>query len=248
MERFLRTSRLIGEANQQKLSRSHITVVGLGAVGSYATEALARSGIGHIRIVDFDTVGLTNINRQLYALESTRGKPKCEVAADRIRDINPECSVEALQLFADETTLKDILAEPIDILIDAIDSMNPKLTLLTGAWHQGITIFSSMGAALRRDPFALRCADVFDTHTCPLARQVRGKLKNRGVGRGITAVFSSEKVDFTYMEPEEEERSDLNEQILDRGRRRRVLGSMPTVTGLFGLTLAQLAIEKLISD
>lgn len=248
MERFLRTSRLIGEVNQQKLSSSHVTVVGLGAVGSYATEALARSGIGHIRIVDFDTVGLTNINRQLYALESTRGKPKCEVAADRIRDINPECSVEALQLFADETTLTHILAEPIDILIDAIDSMNPKLTLLSGAWHQGITIFSSMGAALRRDPFALRRADLFDTHTCPLARQVRGKLKKRGVGRGITAVFSSEKVDFTYMEPEEEERSDLNEQILDRGRRRRVLGSMPTVTGLFGLTLAQLAIEKLISD
>jgi tRNA A37 threonylcarbamoyladenosine dehydratase len=247
MERFLRTSRLIGEENQRKLHDTHVTVVGLGAVGSYALEALARSGVGHLRVVDFDTVGLTNINRQLFALDTTLGRPKCDVACERITQINPECKVESMRLFAEEQTLDTILSGRVDLLIDGIDSLNPKLTLLTEAWQRSIPTFSSMGAALRKDPFAIQAADVYDTHTCPLARQVRKKLRRRGVDRGITAVFSTENIDFEYREPEDEAQSDFNEQIIDKGRERRVLGSMPTITGIFGLTIAQLAVNRLLS-
>jgi tRNA threonylcarbamoyladenosine dehydratase len=245
MERFLRTSRLIGDRNQQKLFDAHVTIVGLGAVGGHALEALARAGIGHIRIIDFDTVGLTNINRQLLALDSTIGMKKCTAAASRIRQINPSCSVEALDLFVHDDTMDRVLSGRTDALIDAIDSMSPKLSLLEASWHRGIPTFSSMGAALRTDPFAITHADLMKSHTCPLARQVRRKLKRRGVGSGIEVIFSSEEVDFDYRDPQDET---AGEQILQRGRQRRVLGSMPTITGMFGLMLAQLVIDRIISE
>ncbi len=247
MDRFLRTSRLIGERQQKRLFDAHIVLVGLGAVGGHALEALTRAGIGHITIVDFDTVGLTNINRQLLALESTIGMKKTEAARKRVLDINPSCDVNAMDVFAHDETMDQILSGDPDCVIDAIDSMNPKLSLLSSAWNRGIPIFSSMGAALRTDPFAIRHADLMDTDTCPLARQVRQKLRRRGVGRGIQAVYSTEQVVYEYREPEEEENSLYNEQILRRGRDRRVLGSMPTITGIFGLILAQLTIDHILA-
>ncbi len=248
MERFLRTRRLIGDQSFKRLTEAHVTVVGIGAVGGYAIEALARSGIGHIRIVDFDTIGMTNINRQLLATESNLGKKKVEVAMNRIKDINPDCQVEALDIFAHDESMDQVLKEPIDILIDCIDSMSPKLSLLESAYERDIRTFSSMGAALRTDPFAITHSDLMKTHTCPLAKQIRRKLKRRGVGKGIEVIYSSEQIHYTYLDPEEEEYSEFNEQVLKRGRERMVLGSLPTITGIFGLMLGQLTIDALITD
>ncbi len=246
--RFLRISRLLGAEPLARLNQSFVVVVGMGAVGGYALEALIRSGVGHVRIVDFDTVGITNINRQLLATESTLGRKKVEVARQRILDINPEVLVEALDLFAHHDTLEELFEGSPDLIIDAIDSLSPKLALLEGAWKRKIPVISSMGAALRRDPSLIQVADLMDTRGCPLAKQVRTKLRRRGVGRGILTVFSSEPVDFDYMEPEKEQSVEYNEQILDRGRKRMVLGSLPTITGIFGLRLGHEAITYLLQS
>jgi tRNA A37 threonylcarbamoyladenosine dehydratase len=246
--RFLRISRLLGAEPLARLNQSFVVVVGMGAVGGYALEALIRSGVGHVRIVDFDTVGITNINRQLLATESTLGRKKVEVARQRILDINPEVIVEALDLFAHHDTLEALFEGSPDMIIDAIDSLSPKLALLEGAWKRKIPVISSMGAALRRDPSLIQVADLMDTRGCPLAKQVRTKLRRRGVGRGILTVFSSEPVDFDYKEPENEQSVEYNEQILDRGRKRMVLGSLPTITGIFGLRLGHEAIAYLLQS
>lgn len=246
-QRFLRIARLLGDEALETLATCHVTVVGLGAVGSYALEVLARSGVGHLRLIDFDTVGITNINRQLLATESSLGRKKVLVARERVLDINPLAQVEALDLFAHEETLDVILAQPIDLLIDAIDSLTPKLALLERAWKQGVPVISSMGAALRTDPTRITVADLMDTRGCPLAKQVRTKLRRRGVERGIETVYSSEPVRFEYKEPHEEIHLEHNEQILDRGRVRKVLGSLPSITGMFGLRIGHEAIFRLLS-
>lgn len=246
MRRFLRIGRLLGDESVHILSKCHVTVVGMGAVGSYALEVLARSGVGHLRVVDFDTVGITNINRQLLATELTIGEKKVEVARKRILDINPDAVVESLDLFAHEDTLDQILAGQVDIVLDAIDSLTPKLALLEGVYRRNIPVISSMGAALRTDPSRITTGDLMDTYGCPLAKQVRTKLRRRGVERGILTVFSPEPVDYRYEDPDQEEHSEYNEQILDRGRRRKVLGSLPSITGLFGLRLGHEAVFSLL--
>ncbi|NCB01779.1 MAG: tRNA threonylcarbamoyladenosine dehydratase [Spirochaetia bacterium] len=242
---FSRTHRLIGEKKFKTLQDSHIIIVGLGAVGSYALEALARSGIETFTLVDFDTVGITNINRQLFALNSTIGELKVDVAKKRILDINSKCNVRVFPLFAQEETFDEICSERSDFLIDAIDSLNPKVALLEYAYTHNIRCISSMGAALKKEATNIQIADLMDTHTCSLAKTVRNRLKRRGVGRGIDAVFSSEKVEYEYKEANEEIEPSLNEQLLEKGRERRVLGSLSTVTGLFGLTLAHHVIKTL---
>jgi len=246
MRRFLRIGRLLGEPSLTTLSEAHVVIVGLGAVGSYALEVLARSGVGHLRLVDFDTVGITNINRQLLATDSTIGRNKVSVARERVMDINPEAEVEALQLFAHEDTLSVILAPPVDLVIDAIDSLTPKLALLEELYRRGIPTISSMGAALRTDPSKITTGDLMDTKGCPLAKQVRTKLRRRGIGRGIFTVYSTEPVHFEYREPEEETHAEHNEQILDRGRVRKVLGSLPSITGMFGLRIGHEAVSRIL--
>ncbi len=247
-EQFLRITRLLGEEAVEQLHEKHVVVVGLGAVGGMALESLVRSGVGNLRIIDFDTVGITNLNRQILATYDTIGKPKTEVARERIMAINPDCKVEVLELFVQHETLDQILEGPIDLVVDAIDSLNPKCALLEAAYKRNIPIVSSMGAALRRDPFLVRRADLMDTYGCPLAKQVRTNLRKRGVGRGIDVIFSPELVRFTYKNPDEEEHADFNEQISERGRKRNVLGSLPTLTSIFGQNLAHLALTKLLDD
>ncbi|MEJ2136013.1 MAG: ThiF family adenylyltransferase, partial [Desulfofustis sp.] len=151
---------LLGAESFRRLTESHVAVVGLGAVGGYALEALARTGIGRLTMVDFDTVQPTNINRQIFALDSTLGRKKVAAAADRIADINPGCEVEPLELFVDETSVEEILCRRPDIVVDAIDSLNPKVQLLRSSYLGGIPTFSSMGAALRTDPLAIRVGDL----------------------------------------------------------------------------------------
>ncbi len=248
MERFLRIDRLIGQEKRKSLADQHVCIVGMGAVGGYALEALARSGIGRFTLVDFVTIKLTNINRQLLAQVSTLGEPKVTLARHRVLDINPACRVRALNLFAHDDSMEEIFADKPDLLVDAIDAMAPKLSLLEYAWKQKIPTVSSMGAALHTDPFSIQRKDLMQTNTCPLARQIRYKLRRRGVGAGITCIFSTQNVDYEYLAPEEEAAPDHNEQILDRGRARRVLGSLPTVTGIFGLQIAHTVLQKLVGE
>lgn len=245
MDRFIRTQRLLGEERFQCLQSKMVTVVGLGAVGGYVVEGLVRAGVSNLRLVDYDTIQPSNLNRQLFALETTLGRPKAEVAGERVLAINSDCLVESLQLFAGDETLDQILDPEPDLLIDAIDSLNPKTQLLHGAYLRGITTISSMGAALRTDPTLIRTGDIFSTSNCPLAKHLRKRLRRRGVGEGISCVYSIEKIDFDYQLPEEE--TNVGETpYADRGRKRNVLGSLPTITGIFGLTIANQAIMRLV--
>lgn len=242
MERYTRIIQLIGEEKFAKLQDSLVTIVGLGAVGGHAMEGLGRAGVGQFRLVDFDTIQPSNINRQIIALTTNLGKLKVDEARKRLLAINPQCSIDALELFAAEETMEHILKPRPDVLIDAIDSLNPKIQLLCAAYDAGIPILSSMGAALRTDPTKISCGDIFDSRNCPLAKHVRKRLRRRNIGRGITCVYSTEKVEFDYQPAEPEDNAPL---LAKRGRQRNVLGSLPTLTGIFGLYLANQAILQL---
>jgi tRNA threonylcarbamoyladenosine dehydratase len=235
---------MIGDAGLARLQRSRVTLVGLGAVGSYATEALARAGVGALRLVDFDVVRPGNLNRQLFALHSTVGRPKAEVARERVLAINPACEVEALPLFAHTDTLPAILAGPPDLLIDAVDAVNPKVELLAAALTGGIPVISSMGAALRTDPTQVRTGPLSGVQGCPLARRVRTGLRRRGLPLELPCVYSTEPVVPGFTLPPEAGEP----HAPGRGRERRVLGSLPTLTGIFGLTAATLALRLLLGD
>lgn len=240
-KRFARTELLLGRAALERLAAARVAVVGLGAVGSYALEGLARTGIGHLRVVDFDVVRPSNINRQLYALESTLGRPKVELARERILDINPACDVEAVSLFAERNSHARILAPPLDVVIDAIDSVGPKVGLIAAAVKAGIPIVSSMGAARRMDPLAVRVGDISETDVCPLARFMRRRLKRQGVASGVRCVYSVEPVSDAIAEPEP------GEDAMDRGRKRKPLGSYACLTGVFGLVAAREALSLVLS-
>lgn len=244
--RFARIERMIGKENLAKLMEASVCVVGLGAVGSYAVEALARAGVGHLRIVDFDEVRLSNINRQLYATSSTVGQKKCRLARQRILDINPHCQVEPMELFVHDDTIEQVLGGKMDVVIDAIDSLTPKVILLDAVQRRPrIAVISSMGAARRTDPTQVRVGRLQEVTTCPLAARIRKALRKRGAGVEITCVYSTQKVSAETADADETPAS-ASEETLLRGRTRRTLGSLPTVTGIFGLTAAHAAIEQII--
>lgn len=242
MSRFERVELLLGSEALARLGAARVAVVGLGAVGSFATEALARAGVGHLRLADFDRVAPSNLNRQLYALESTLGRPKVEVARERVLDIHPGCEVEALDLFVHADTAGRILAGPPDVLVDAIDSLNPKLALLEAAARAGVPVVTVMGAALKRDPCAVRVAAIEDTRVCHLARLVRKHLARRGVGGRIRCVYSEERPARALG------RRGPDEHDASRGRVRATLGSLPTVTGTFGLVAANEALALVLGE
>ena len=192
MEQFVRTKLLLGDEKVERIFNSKVTVVGLGAVGSFATEILARVGTGNLTLVDFDVVQESNINRQLYALHSTINVKKVELAKNRVLDINPNCKVKTFDVFVNTDTFETIFSDKPDIVIDAIDSYNPKLRLLEYCYKNNIKIISSMGAALKTDPFSIKYADLFETHHCKLAERLRGDLRKSGISSGIPCVFSEQ--------------------------------------------------------
>jgi len=241
IHRFSRTEQLIGKEALDRLRSARVAVFGLGAVGSYAVEALARAGIGFLRLVDCDCIRLSNLNRQLFALESTLNMPKPDVARARVLDINPDCKVEALQAFVAKSNLEDLLAKPLDVVVDAIDSVTPKVELIAAAVRLGIPIVSSMGAATRTDPALIRMADISETEVCPLARFVRKKLRRRGVTSGARCIYSIEDPNNKNA-PEED-----NEQTCRQGRARRPIGSLSYITGIFGLLAAHEVIKMIVS-
>ncbi len=236
-EQFQRIAALIGEENASILQHKCVAIAGVGAVGGFACEMIARSGIGRIRIADFDVYEESNINRQIGALHSTIGRKKVDVMKERILDINPDCIVETLPEFIDASNIDAFLSN-VDILLDCIDSVSAKAELLRISYERSIPVISSMGAALRKHSDEIRTGDIMDTFGCPLAKEIRSRLRKMGIGRGIECVFSPEKVEFTYRETETEV----------TGRKHLILGSMPYVTAIFGEKIAELALRKLLPE
>ena len=189
---YRRTEMLIGEDGVNRLRRSSVIIFGVGGVGSYVTEGLARAGIGSITVVDKDCIDITNINRQIPALHSTVGRPKAEVIAERIRDINPECRVVAEECFFLPDTADRFDFSEYDHVIDAIDNVTGKIALAEKAFREGTPIISSMGTGNKLDPTAFRVADIEKTRVCPLARVMRHELRKRGV-HGLKVVYSEEE-------------------------------------------------------
>jgi tRNA A37 threonylcarbamoyladenosine dehydratase len=230
-----RTRILVGADGVAALRRARVFLAGLGGVGSYAAEALARAGIGAIALVDHDRVAPSNLNRQLPALNSTLGRKKIEVMAERILDINPSCQLTLVDDFLSADNVAAHLAGGYDSVLDAIDSLSSKTALIETAYRTGLAVVSSMGAGGRLDPTRIRVSDLQTTRVCPLARAVRTQLRRRGIGRGVTAVWSDE----TPLPP-------LPPEDVGRGRPRAVNGTVSYVPALFGLTLAGVAIRGLL--
>ena len=190
-DQFSRTRLLFGPEGMEKLKNSHVAVFGIGGVGGYAVEALARSGIGALDLIDDDKVCLTNVNRQLYATRSTVGRYKVEVAEERIRDINPDCRVRAWKTFYMPDTQDQFDFTEYDYIVDAIDTVKGKLTLVEAAKAAGTPIISCMGAGNKTDPTAFRVADIYKTSVCPLARVMRTECRKRRI-RHLMVVYSTE--------------------------------------------------------
>lgn len=244
--RFGRTEMLLGPEAMERLASAHAVVVGLGAVGGYAVEGLARVGVGRLTLVDFDVLRVSNINRQLCALDSTMGQSKASVACRRVKDINPRCVVEPLELFAHEDTAGQILDGPPGLVVDAIDALLPKRVLIRETVRRGIPIVSSMGAAMRLDPTAVRVGPLSRTEACPMARRLRRTLRDDIDVNRVLCVYSVEPVrPGLTREPDGIEAS---QAVLERGRRRRTLPSLPMVTGIFGLTAASEGLRLLLGS
>lgn len=232
-ERFSRSAALIGETAMQKLKGARVAVFGIGGVGSYALEALVRSGVGEIDIIDSDTVALSNLNRQLIATEDTIGKYKVDVAEKRAKSINPYVKINAHRIFFSAETENEIDFEKFDYIIDAIDTVTAKLLLITEADKHGIPIISSMGTANKLDPCAFEITDIYKTSVCPLARVMRTELRKRGVKK-LKVLYSKE-------EPKKAVLDSSNEEIT-----RHAPASISFVPSVAGLIIAGEVIKDLI--
>lgn len=192
LHQFSRNELAIGVEGIGKIKNSTVAVLGVGGVGSFAAEALARSGVGKLVLVDKDDVDITNINRQLPALLSTVGQSKADLMKERIKDINPECEVIALKMFYTEETYEEFFSHQLDYVVDASDTISYKIHLIKECLNRNINIISSMGAANKMDPTRLKIADIFKTHTDPIAKVIRTRLRKDGIRKGIPVVFSDE--------------------------------------------------------
>ncbi|NLW48661.1 MAG: tRNA threonylcarbamoyladenosine dehydratase [Firmicutes bacterium] len=192
MQRFSRTELLIGSDGLAKLTRKKVAIFGIGGVGSFTAEALARSGIGALAMIDHDDVCITNLNRQIHALESTVGHPKVEVMAERLRQINPAIRLSLHREFYSTANGEKLVTPDLDFVVDAIDTVTSKVDLILRCVAMGIPIISSMGTGNKLDPLCFQLADISKTHTDPLAKAVRRLLRERGVTAGVQVLFSTE--------------------------------------------------------
>lgn len=232
-----RTQLLLGEESIDLLKNLHVLVIGLGGVGSYAAEFLARAGVGKMTIVDGDTVDITNTNRQLPALHSTVGQAKADVMATRIRDINPEVDLRVINSFLGPEEVRNLITPEFDYVFDCIDSIQPKQYIVVTCKQKGIRVVSSMGAGGRIDPSQVRVADISETYNCPFAQQVRKGLKRKGVRRGVTVVFSSELVDVSTM------------MLTDGSKfKRSFYGTCSYIPALFGLHMASVVVKDIVAE
>ena len=232
-----RTELLLGAEKLEILKNAHVLVVGLGGVGAYAAEMIARAGVGRMTIADADVVGATNINRQLLALHSTIGKSKAEVMAERLKDITPEIELMVVNRFIkDEETYTLLDAAQYDYVVDCIDTLSPKLALIVAALERKMKVVSSMGAGAKTDPTQLEIKDISKTHHCPLAHMLRKRLHKVGVYKGFKAVFSPEPIREGAMIIEEEQ------------NKKSQVGTISYIPALFGIGCASVVIRDLIGE
>lgn len=232
-----RTELLLGSDKLNMLRAANVLVVGIGGVGAYAAEMIVRSGVGRMTIADADSVSLSNINRQLVALHSTIGRAKCDILAERLKDINPELQLTTVNRFIKDSETDALLdSDKFDYVVDAIDTLSPKLALIKGALDRGIPLVSSMGAGAKTDPTLLEIKDISKTHHCPLAHMLRKRLHKIGIRRGFKAVFSPEAVREGAMLLCEEQNKKSN------------VGTISYIPALFGIGCASVVIRGLIGE
>ncbi|MFA5623974.1 MAG: tRNA threonylcarbamoyladenosine dehydratase [Bradymonadales bacterium] len=230
-----RVQQLLGAEALCRLKSSQVLVLGYGAVGSLAAEALCRSGVGTLYIIDADVVEQSNINRQLCAYHSTVGRDKVQVARERLTDINPSARIVCEKTYVSQNNIEEILdLTDFDVVIDAIDSLEAKIAVAQVAMARGIRVLSSMGAARRLDPLQIRVGDISQTTNCPLARRMRHGLRKLGIYKGLRCVYSTEQA--------------LSATTQKEQRAKDALGSMMTVTATFGLVLAAEAMKFLLKS
>lgn len=232
---FERTEILIGETGLAKLAQAHVFLAGLGGVGSWCAEALARAGVGRLTLVDMDQVAISNINRQLPATLSTVGAFKTEVMAARIRDINPDCGLTVLTEFITPANVAQMLPADADFVVDCIDSLNCKVALIVEALQRGLPVAASMGAGNKLDVTRVRVSDISKTIVDPLAREVRTRLKRQGIKKGVLCVWSDEPG-----------RPPRPPEPTPQGRPRAVNGTISYLPPLFGLMLAGAVVKRLV--
>lgn len=249
MHPFQRTELLLGQAGYARLRGASVAVIGLGGVGSYAAEALARSGVGHLTLVDFDRVCLTNLNRQLHATRETVGESKAELMAQRVRAIDPRCDVRGLAAFYGPDTEPAILDRPYDAVIDAIDHMASKLHLLETCVRRGLPVFSAMGAGGRLDPTRVRVSDLAATRVDPFAKIVRKQLRARGITSGVRCVWTDEPPNDLDAEVQAGFQCICPDKMSSPAscdRRFQVQGTVAWMPPVFGMTLAAAAVHHVV--
>ncbi len=230
-----RTGMLVGEEMLDHFRNSTVAVIGVGGVGGYAAEMIVRAGIGRLIILDSDDVSVSNKNRQLLALDSTVGRPKCDVLAERLKDINPELDLVVLKEYLEAEKAEEVLGNyKIDFLVDAIDTLSPKLHLIKYCMDNGIPLVSSMGAGAKFDATKVRLADISKSFNCPLAYIVRKRLRYMGIKKGFLVVFSEELPDRASIVPCE-----------DRNKKSQV-GTISYIPAVFGCVCAQAVVQGLM--
>ncbi|MFI3269123.1 MAG: tRNA threonylcarbamoyladenosine dehydratase [Rikenellaceae bacterium] len=232
-----RTELLVGAEKLELLKGANVLVVGLGGVGAYAAEMIARSGVGRMTIADADVVGESNINRQLVALHSTIGRKKGDILAERIRDINPDVELTVVnEYIRDELTYSLLDSQRFDFVVDCIDTLSPKIALILGALERQIPLVSSMGAGAKTDPTLMEIKDISKTHHCALAHALRKRLHRAGVRKGFKAVFSPEPVREGAM------------ILCDEQNKKSNVGTISYIPALFGIGCASVVIRSLIGE
>jgi tRNA A37 threonylcarbamoyladenosine dehydratase len=249
--RFSRLKLLVGDEGLERLAAASVAVFGIGGVGSFAAEALVRGGVGRLTLIDFDDICLTNVNRQLHALDGTIGRPKVQVMAERCRAINPAAQVEAIKAFYSAENSPELLDRGYDYVLDCIDHITAKLHLIETCLERDLPVISSMGAANKLDPTQVKVADLFQTGQCRLARVIRRELRRRGIQHGVKVVYSTEE--FIPLGPATAicadncicpNQADQQWRCTDR---RVILGSSSVIPPLFGLTMAGEVLRTLIA-
>lgn len=244
LHQFSRNELAIGKEGLEAMRQSTAAVLGIGGVGSFTAEALARSGIGRLILIDKDVVDITNINRQIHALLTTIGQPKADLMKERIKLINPECEVVSLKMFYTEETCEDVFAHaPIDYFLDASDTITYKIHLIKECLRRGIPVISCMGAANKMDPTRFRVADISETKVDPIARVIRQRLRKDGIRKGVKVVFSTEMP----VRP----REDVTQRIVPENAPDIRKAQMPPSSNAFvpsvaGLIMASVAVRDIL--
>lgn len=234
MEWLSRTRLLLGDEPLDKLSNAHVLIAGMGGVGAYAAEMIVRAGVGQLTIVDGDVVQPSNRNRQLPALVSTHDRPKTEVMGSRLMDINPDLKLNTVNAFCNGEDFETLLAQPFDYVVDAIDTLSPKVYLIYWALKHNRPLVSSMGAGGKIDPLAVKIDDVSRSYQCALARAVRKRLLKLEIKGGFHVVFSPEPVDKTRVQP-----------LVNGQNQKSIVGTISYMPALFGLLAASHVIREI---